>query len=63
MLREVLMIVGVLAFAEGLFITAFPGRTRRVVARLIKDSKNLRRFGITELVFGLILILVGFYLV
>ena len=57
------MIVGVLAFAEGLFVTAFPGRTRKIVTRLIKDGKNLRRLGIIEIAVGLILILAGFYIV
>ena len=57
-LSIILAIIAVLVILEGLFIAVYPKKTKSLLIKMAK-SKNLRTYGVIELIIGIIILLVA----
>jgi len=55
----ILLIFGIIATLEGLFIIIAPKETKSILAKLSKKSTNLRKIGLIELIVGIFLIVIA----
>ena len=55
----ILTTLAVLAIVEGLFLIAFPAKTKSMVKYFAKKSTNIRKLGILEFVIGIVLLIIG----
>jgi uncharacterized protein YjeT (DUF2065 family) len=61
-LITILYTIGAIACLEGLSIALFPDSMKKIVTKIFKHKTKIRKLGITELVVGLILILIAYLL-
>lgn len=57
--KTILFTLAVLLIAEGFFVSLFPKSTKGIMKKLAKE-KRLRKFGIIELIIGLLLLASAF---
>jgi len=57
-LSIILAIIAILVILEGLFIATKPKESKKIFIKFAK-SKNLRTYGIIELIIGIIILLVA----
>lgn len=58
-LNIVFMTIGIVALVESLIVLLFPKWSIKQGRIILKNAKNLKKAMILELIFGLILILIG----
>ena len=54
--------LAVFLIVEGLFLLAFPKVSKIALSYLTKKSTNLRKWGLSEAIIGLLILLIGFSL-
>jgi len=57
-LSTILAIIALLVILEGLFVAVNPKTTKKIMIKFAK-SKNLRTYGIIELIIGIVILLIA----
>jgi len=58
----ILVIVSLIIILEGLFVAVFTNSTKKMLIDISKNVKKLRKFGIIELIIGIIILAIALLL-
>ncbi len=58
----ILYTIGIVTLIEGIYFSAFPMKTKRLLLRFFNNPKHIRKIGMIEAVIGLVFIIVGLIL-
>jgi len=55
-------IIAILIILEGVFVSFFSKQTSKILKEILKNPKKLKKYGIIELIIGIILLIVVIFL-
>ena len=59
----VIATIGACIIIEGLFLTLFPNTVKIVLSSMVKKSEKIKKAGLTELLIGIIVLVIGIILI
>jgi len=61
-ISTIIIIISILVIIEGFFVAFFTKQTKKILTEISKNSGKLRKYGIIELIIGIILLIIGIFI-